>query len=94
MVIIYDLGEEFLNKPEILKIEDQNTAEKGTEHEDTLLSNKKSKFSYKSVPASYRQISLLNGFSNTVLQEHFGVNKPLLKEVGEEESIQELENYC
>ena len=54
----------------------------------------KSKISYQSVPTSYRQISLLNGFSNSTLQEHFGVNKPFLKEVGEEESIQELQDYC
>ena len=80
-------------QPEEVKIEDQSTAEKRLHTEDTLLSNYKSKNSYESLPASHRQISLLQGFNNTTIQEHFGVTKPLMKEVDEEESIRELSEY-
>jgi len=64
-----------------------------TMRDQYVFSNQKSKISYESQPVSCRKFSL-SQTNNPTLQEQFGTSKTLIKEVDEEESVKELEQYC
>jgi hypothetical protein len=77
-----------------MKVEDQSTDEKRMGMEDTFLSQQKSKFEYQSQPISHRNNSIDSRFSNKILREKFEPIKPFQKEIDEEESVRELQEYC
>jgi hypothetical protein len=76
-----------------MRVEDQSTDEKRLRIEDTLLSSQKSKFAYQSQPVSYRKSSVEPRFSNKALQERFEPIKPFQKDIDEDESVRELQDY-